>query len=860
MGTLADFRAKYPGAYDDMSDSELAARLHSKFYSDMPREEFNKKIGYKPAPMTPQSDWSAAITDIPSEIGKAFMSGAEHTFAPRGTDQGFISGPVSTLARVGGPVEMAISPLTGLGRSIGGHLMANIERATGENIINPILSHYGYKPQHPDPEKMYEQAKSDVEKASMALGPGRGGVPPGGGISIATSGKYLPRVEADIAQTAAAREAAKAAAAKPQPVVEAINQLGQSGIDVNIPRAEASESRLAQQIGQWGSKAPIIGSPVAKAVEAVPGELEKAKATVAGQIGIGEGKDIAGKIGQDLATAAETETQAREAAQTAAHQAELDRVENTRRARQAEIDRNEQQAESAARSRFGDVNPQDAGADLLERTQQHHNELTARKNAAYQQAANEPGMVATSAVRAAPNDIRTALRAEGREPDPVTMSASNSMLNELDRLSNVPQNAVGVNLQDLEAARKRLNFLSRSASNNADRSAASMIMRTFDEWQEMAMRNNFVGGSPQALDRFTNARRLNTELMNNFGYNQGTDAEKFIHRMVTEDVTPQEVVSKVIGSTPGKQGVSSRLHQQIMTATGNDPIAAQSIRGAYWNTLRQNPETIEPFLTGSGRDMAGRIFSPSDQASARAYANARQQATQERAIVEKTAKDTTPKAPGKIAPGPTQELASRILGAGKTRSDEDLFRHIYGLADKETGDLKTLNNLVQGLSSAARDNLSSSFIRNLGVDSTGKFSTAQFTKDWRNMSSGAKDLLIKDPAHRKNIDAIATIAERHSEVFKKFASPSGLAVTGAGMMAALGAAATNPLIAMKVILGGGAGFAISKVLASPAGASSLSKWAKIAEATSKRPTPAGMAMFHLATRNLANTVSTESGK
>jgi hypothetical protein len=48
MPTLKEFRAQYP-MYDDMSDGQLADALHSKHYSDIPREEFNKRIEFNPA-------------------------------------------------------------------------------------------------------------------------------------------------------------------------------------------------------------------------------------------------------------------------------------------------------------------------------------------------------------------------------------------------------------------------------------------------------------------------------------------------------------------------------------------------------------------------------------------------------------------------------------------------------------------------------------------------------------------------------------------------------------------------------------------------------------------------------------------
>ena len=46
MATIAEIREKYP-QYSDLSDKQLADALHSKFYSDLPKEEFYSKIGLK---------------------------------------------------------------------------------------------------------------------------------------------------------------------------------------------------------------------------------------------------------------------------------------------------------------------------------------------------------------------------------------------------------------------------------------------------------------------------------------------------------------------------------------------------------------------------------------------------------------------------------------------------------------------------------------------------------------------------------------------------------------------------------------------------------------------------------------------
>ena len=52
MPTLESLRQQYP-MYNDLPDEKFIEGFHKKFYSDMPIEELNKKIGYVPGPRTP---------------------------------------------------------------------------------------------------------------------------------------------------------------------------------------------------------------------------------------------------------------------------------------------------------------------------------------------------------------------------------------------------------------------------------------------------------------------------------------------------------------------------------------------------------------------------------------------------------------------------------------------------------------------------------------------------------------------------------------------------------------------------------------------------------------------------------------
>jgi len=49
---IQELRKKYP-QYDDLSDQDLAAGFHKKFYSDLPFEDFAGRIGLSATPTTP---------------------------------------------------------------------------------------------------------------------------------------------------------------------------------------------------------------------------------------------------------------------------------------------------------------------------------------------------------------------------------------------------------------------------------------------------------------------------------------------------------------------------------------------------------------------------------------------------------------------------------------------------------------------------------------------------------------------------------------------------------------------------------------------------------------------------------------
>jgi hypothetical protein len=75
MATLAEIRQQFP-QYSDLSDQQLADGLYQKHYSDMPREEFNSKIGLSApkAPATTADTVADVALQVPSGMSSALVS------------------------------------------------------------------------------------------------------------------------------------------------------------------------------------------------------------------------------------------------------------------------------------------------------------------------------------------------------------------------------------------------------------------------------------------------------------------------------------------------------------------------------------------------------------------------------------------------------------------------------------------------------------------------------------------------------------------------------------------------------------------------------------------------------------------
>ena len=76
MASLAEIRQQYP-QYNDLDDTALADALHKKFYSDMPREQFNAKLGIAQQTAAPTAAPTPAERDAQRRAGTQSVMAAQ---------------------------------------------------------------------------------------------------------------------------------------------------------------------------------------------------------------------------------------------------------------------------------------------------------------------------------------------------------------------------------------------------------------------------------------------------------------------------------------------------------------------------------------------------------------------------------------------------------------------------------------------------------------------------------------------------------------------------------------------------------------------------------------------------------------
>lgn len=652
----------------------------------------------------------------------------------------------------------------------------------------------------------------------------------------------------------------RAKPAEPPPLSsgnDVIDAAARQGIDV--PRSVASDSMVVQRLGSTLKNVPFAGDPLVKSAKGTADQLLEKVGSVADELGQGTGPNVANRVASTLEQKAAEETAAARAAAAAADRNAMAEWEAGRSGSLSAIDRQQQAVTQAADRSIGSMTPNEMGEALSARLRATEEAARARKDALYR-TADVPGaaFINSDAVRGVRATVGQALEQAGRVVDRELTPASAKMLDKLSELSDlrIPNKATGprtavapgetaeitaVDLSGIEHVRKVLSGLAQGATNDADRSAARMIMRQYEGWLTDAFDNALYSGRPEALEAWRRAIAANADWRRTF-YNRGRtaeDADKIINRIVTGEVTPQEVSNWVIGATKvGASGQSARLIDRIATATNNDPQALASIRSGVWSKLSapaegvtaKSPErtadTIFEFLNGSGRSVAERLYTDEQRGVMRAYATSLRNAKRDRQSIEAVSSALMP-SETKVSNGPMQQLADDVIGKGRAKSDEAIFSAIDGYARSgNKGDLNTLAQIIRTIPPEQKGELAGAIVRNMGISPrTKEWSGDVFISNWNNYSQGAKTLLFGNAGQtRRALDDIAIVSRKFKEL-QQFANPSGTGQTvfGGSILTGLIAA---PLTTISTVIGGRQ---VAAALSESATARAIAQWSKAYE-------------------------------
>lgn len=307
--------------------------------------------------------------------------------------------------------------------------------------------------------------------------------------------------------------------------------------------------------------------------------------------------------------------------------------------------------------------PQQAG-EMVSRAIQE-NEARSRQNYQnlYQQALQQPGDIHASAFRGIGQRIQQDLsnRASPVIVDdvttPVASRALQDLQNTIDRLSVQnrasphgqpdPNTVVGINLQGVDQARKRLiSMASAAMPGSADRRAVSGVIQSFDGQVEDAISNRlFTGQSDQALAQLRQARQAYSTHAGLFksqvsDEGVGRIIERITGRNGYDGSTPTEIANWLYGNAKiGATGTSYRVAQRVRDIVGEDSPAWVAVKQGLWQRLTAKAEGVNPmgtqaianriseFLNGSGAPLAQTMFSAQERQLMGRFASLMQQLT-----------------------------------------------------------------------------------------------------------------------------------------------------------------------------------------------------------------------------------------
>lgn len=204
-------------------------------------------------------------------------------------------------------------------------------------------------------------------------------------------------------------------------------------------------------------------------------------------------------------------------------------------------------------------------------------------------------------------------------------------------------------------------------------------------------------------------------------------------------------------------------------------------------------------------------------------------------------------------------LLNRLVNA----RGEGAIATLLGAAKEQGGNLRLLAQLRHSMDPQDFQQIGGTLLSELGhQNASGEFSLAKFSTNWDKVSDRAKAVLFS-PQHLRDIENIAEMgmhikgALRESNTSHTAGALILLDMARDALMLGVGIG-TGAISAGAAMTGGLAavpGVVLAHWLATPATAAAMSNWTRAYRAvTLNQPSPARIAAFNLATRNLANNI------
>lgn len=609
--SIADVRQKYP-QYDDMSDAELADRLYQRFYSDMPRAEYDQRIGLaQPQAMEPQAQATeqAPLGSTPDAQAAQPMSMGEDVVRSFGA--GVRSGLEGLVALPGDLSNLAATQISALAKRLG----ANEQTA---DLLGKALTRV--TPMGPPTSETVQGATNALMGDALRHEPQTTA-----GEYARTAGEFLPGAAVPggiVARTAA----------------------------VAVPAG------VSETAGQLTEGTPYEG--LARFLGAVAGGSAVGTAQGAGALRAATKADRAQKVNTALAEAAEfgvplTRGQASGDLKALTAEENLRQMPGIAQRPMRQFDEAQQAAigqyTDQMAARFG-RSAGDAAEVVPEGVRRIAASLEAKGNALYDKAFESGLMVHKEALDNLPAFINNRLVQEGRIVDEMLTPAASRALREVDEAiktagalqprapspdgltASSGGQIAGINLKGLHQIRRRINNL--KGVNPDDWATLGQVKRAFDDWIDDAVDHFLYSGDDAALEAYREATKTWKDFRAITHPRAGDNAGKIISKMLSDDAHANEVANWLYGANIARPNTNApRVAKRLKTLLGDTSTEWAAIRAGAWDRLTRASRdeeilsptkmanNIEDFVNGSGKSLARELFSAEERGTMRRLAN-----------------------------------------------------------------------------------------------------------------------------------------------------------------------------------------------------------------------------------------------